>query len=54
MRQALEDDEALVTEVMAAHPGLTEAKVVDMLEYFGGFGSSEYIDRAHAARKVSK
>ena len=39
--------------MMATYPGLTEEKAIDMLEYFGGLGSREYIDRAHATRKKS-
>jgi len=50
-RIAADADRALVTSAIAQHPGLTEDEAIDIIEYFGGFGSSEYIDRAHAARK---
>ena len=46
-----EADWALIRSVMADHPGLTEDEAIDILEYFGGLGSMELIERAHASRK---
>ena len=49
--ERIAEDRDLIVCVMTDYSGLTEAEAIDIIEYFGGLGSTEYIERAHAARK---